>query len=53
VLDPRAPVGASALGVAALLAVIAGVLGELVWIQADDAASLRERLRPVRHLLHR
>jgi hypothetical protein len=29
------------------------VLGELVWMQADDAAPLRERLRPVRHLLHR
>ena len=37
----------------ALLVVIAGVLGELVWMQADDAAPLRERLRPVRHLLHR
>jgi hypothetical protein len=24
-----------------------------VWMQADDAASLRERLRPVRQLLHR
>jgi hypothetical protein len=38
--------------VTALLVVIAGVLGELAWMQAD-AVPLRERLRPVRHLLHR
>jgi hypothetical protein len=37
----------------ALLVVMTGVVGELVWMRADDAASLRERLRPARHLLHR
>src|SRR6478609_6112794 len=52
-LDPHAPQGASALAVVALLVVMTGVGGELVWMQADDAAPLRERLRPVRHLLHR
>jgi len=53
VLDPSAPQGASALALVALLVVMTGVVGELVWMQADDAASLRERLRPVRQLLHR
>jgi len=53
VLDPRAPQGASALAVVALLVVMTGVVGELAWMQADDAAPLRERLRPVRQLLHR
>ena len=53
VLDPSAPSGASALAVVALLVVMTGVVGELAWMQADDAAPLRERLRPVRQLLHR
>jgi hypothetical protein len=46
VLDPSAPQGASALAVVALLVVMTGVVGELVWIQAGDTAPLSERLRP-------
>src|SRR4051812_42480209 len=51
ILDPRAPSGAGALSVLALVAVAAGRLADLAWF--PEMQSMRERLRPVRELLSR
>ena len=58
-LDARSGLAVTTAGLGAALVMadaairFPAVLGELVWRQADDAAPLRERLRPVRQLLHR
>jgi len=52
VLDPRAPGGAGALALVALIIAVGGLAGELGHAQVD-MRGLRARLRPLRQLLSR